>query len=58
VVVVEDDGVGFNPAAARAGVGLLGMQERVQELEGKIFITSRKNGGTKIRVEMPAGVLA
>src|SRR6185295_6853038 len=35
VVIVEDDGVGFNPAAARAGVGLLGMQERVQELDGK-----------------------
>lgn len=58
VVIVEDDGVGFNPAAARGGLGLLGMQERVQELEGKVAITSQRNQGTTIQVELPAGVLA
>ena len=58
VVIVEDDGVGFNPSAARGGLGLLGMQERVQELEGKVAITSRRNQGTTIQVELPAGVLA
>jgi signal transduction histidine kinase len=57
VVVVEDDGVGFNPAAARGGVGLLGMQERVQELDGKLSITSHPNSGARIKVELPAGVL-
>ena len=57
VVLVEDDGVGFNPAAARGGLGLLGMHERVQELEGKVAITSRRNEGTTIQVELPAGVL-
>src|SRR5262245_51665662 len=58
VVVVEDDGIGFNPTAARGGVGLLGMQERVQELDGKLTITSQPNHGARIRVELPAGVLA
>ena len=58
LVIVEDDGVGFNPTAARGGLGLLGMQERVQELEGKVAITSRRNQGTTIQVELPAGVLA
>jgi signal transduction histidine kinase len=58
VVVVEDDGVGFNPTAARGGLGLLGMQERVQELEGRVAITSKRNQGTTIQVELPAGVLA
>jgi signal transduction histidine kinase len=58
VVIVQDDGVGFNPAAARAGLGLLGMQERVEELDGTVAITSHQNKGTTIRVEMPAGVLA
>jgi signal transduction histidine kinase len=58
VVVVEDDGIGFNPSAARGGVGLLGMQERVQELDGKLTITSQPNHGARIKVELPAGVLA
>jgi signal transduction histidine kinase len=57
-VIVKDDGVGFNPAAARTGLGLLGMQERVQELEGKLTITSKPNKGTTIQVELPAGVVA
>jgi signal transduction histidine kinase len=58
VVIVKDDGVGFNSAAARGGLGLLGMQERVHELDGTLKISSEPKGGTTIRVEMPAGVLA
>jgi signal transduction histidine kinase len=57
IVMVQDDGIGFDPAAARGGLGLLGMQERVQELEGKVAITSQRDSGTTIRVELPAGVL-
>jgi signal transduction histidine kinase len=56
--IVEDDGVGFNPAAMRGGLGLLGLQERVQELDGTVTITSNAKKGTTIRVELPAGVLA
>jgi signal transduction histidine kinase len=57
-VIVRDDGIGFNASAARGGLGLLGMQERVQELDGKVAITSTRNGGTTIRVELPVGVAA
>jgi signal transduction histidine kinase len=57
-VTVSDDGVGFNSNAARGGLGLLGMQERVHELDGKVTLTSAPNKGTTIRVELPAGVLA
>jgi len=57
-VVVQDDGVGFNPAAARGGLGLLGMQERVKVLDGVVTITSHPNNGTTILVELPVGVLA
>jgi signal transduction histidine kinase len=57
-VMVRDDGIGFNASAARGGLGLLGMQERVQELDGKVEITSNRNGGTTIRVELPIGVAA
>jgi signal transduction histidine kinase len=58
VVIVQDDGIGFNPAAAPGGLGLLGMQERVQELDGKVSLISQQNKGTTIRAELPAGVLA
>jgi signal transduction histidine kinase len=58
VVIVQDDGIGFNPAAAPGGLGLLGMQERVQELDGKVALLSQPKKGTTIRVELPAGVLA
>jgi len=58
VVVVQDDGIGFNSTAARGGLGLLGMQERVQELDGTVSITSKRDKGTTIQVELPAGVLA
>ena len=58
VVIVKDDGVGFNPASVRSGLGLLGMQERVQELDGRVSIKSERQGGTVIQVELPAGVAA
>jgi signal transduction histidine kinase len=57
-LVVQDDGIGFNAAAARGGLGLLGMQERVQELEGRLSIQSEPKGGTTIKAELPAGVMA
>jgi signal transduction histidine kinase len=56
VVVVEDDGVGFNPGLrSRTGLGLLGIEERVQELDGKMSISSGQNKGTTLRVEVPVG---
>ena len=59
VVVVRDDGVGFNTGAVvRGGLGLLGIQERVQALDGKVVVSSEPKKGTTIRVEIPAGVPA
>lgn len=59
VVVVQDDGAGFNPrVSARGGLGLIGIQERVQELDGKMRISSEPGNGTIIRVEIPVGVAA
>jgi signal transduction histidine kinase len=58
-LVVEDDGVGFRPdSPAHSGLGLLGIKERVQELNGTVAISSALNQGTTIRVEfpVPAGV--
>jgi signal transduction histidine kinase len=51
-VKITDDGNGFDPKRAR-GMGLLGMEERVKRLGGKIEIDSRPGTGTAIRAELP-----
>lgn len=59
VVVVQDDGIGFEPSArSRSGLGLLGIQERVQALDGSLKIASEHNKGTVLRAEIPLGVIA
>lgn len=59
VVVVQDDGVGFNVRSrSRAGLGLLGIEERVQALDGTVKISSEPNKGTTVRVQIPTGVAA
>jgi len=52
-VVVSDDGVGFDPAARRDGLGLRGLEERVKELDGDTTITSVIGQGTTIRMHLP-----
>ena len=58
-LVVRDDGKGFNPAVILTpgrpanSVGLLGMQERVRLLNGRLVVRSEEGKGTEIRVEIP-----
>jgi len=53
-VVVEDDGVGFDPARTREeGLGLIGMRERVSLLGGRLAIESRPGAGTTFVAEVP-----
>ena len=53
-VVVEDDGVGFEPGrVADGGLGLLGMEERVALLGGRVAIESRPGAGTTFVAEVP-----
>jgi signal transduction histidine kinase len=48
-VTVRDDGIGFSSnATIREGLGLLGMRERVQALEGDVTIFSEPRRGTTI----------
>ena len=51
-VEITDDGQGFDPQRVR-GMGLLGMEERVKRLGGKLKIESRAGGGTRIVAELP-----
>lgn len=56
ILVIEDDGVGFDPEVIlkKSGrLGLFGMQERVEMLGGKLVIESAKGKGTTLVVEVP-----
>ena len=53
-VEVSDDGRGFDPAGMSAGTGTRGMRERARALGGELVISSRPDGGTRVRFEMPA----
>jgi two-component system NarL family sensor kinase len=57
-IEIEDDGMGFNVAAARAsgGLGLRGMEERAQRIGGILDIVSAPGQGTKVSVEVPQGI--
>jgi signal transduction histidine kinase len=55
LIEVADDGRGFEPESAKAGVGLSAMRERVEGLGGKIEVTSLPGEGTKVKVRVPLG---
>lgn len=49
---IRDDGCGFQPGKAH-GLGLIGMQERVENLCGKLSIRSQPGKGTQIEAVLP-----
>lgn len=50
---VRDDGVGFDPATSRAGVGLASMTDRIAAEGGTLLIDSHPGGGTTICGRLP-----
>jgi signal transduction histidine kinase len=52
---VRDNGVGFAPATAPPGLGLLGMRERIEALQGSFAIQASPGHGVAIHVELPVG---
>jgi len=55
VLVVQDNGCGFLATAARKpqSLGLMGLRERVQLLDGRVLIKSAPGKGTRIEVSIP-----
>ena len=54
MVLIEDDGSGFDPDVGPGqGLGLLGMRERVQLLDGSLAIDAQHGSGTTLAVELP-----
>ncbi|MFD0864059.1 tetratricopeptide repeat protein [Sungkyunkwania multivorans] len=51
ILSVIDDGVGFNIAKKKDGIGLKNIQARVEELKGFLDVFSKKGEGTEIRIE-------
>jgi len=59
---IEDDGVGFDVRAVqsngkRRGLGLIGIQERLDGVGGTLSIDSARGQGTRLFVQLPAEVL-
>jgi signal transduction histidine kinase len=53
VVVIEDDGQGFEPASVRAGaLGFTGMRERVELVGGRLTVESSPGAGTTLVAEV------
>jgi signal transduction histidine kinase len=54
ILTVQDDGAGFVPrGGAPKGIGLIGIEERVRELGGKVSIFSQPGKGALLRVRLP-----
>jgi two-component system, NarL family, sensor histidine kinase DevS len=53
VGVIEDDGRGFETGRSTGGLGLTGMQERVELLDGRLVVESTPDEGTTLLLELP-----
>jgi signal transduction histidine kinase len=58
LITIEDDGVGFDPGAVAQnpdrGLGLIGIRERVTQLQGTLRLEASPGKGTRLTVELPA----
>jgi len=55
---VHDNGIGFDPAAARDGWGIDSMKERAQELGGRMDLHSCPGEGSTIELTIPLSALS
>jgi signal transduction histidine kinase len=51
--VIEDDGTGFDPAEAEGGIGLIGMRERIELIDGTLTVETSATSGTTVAAEVP-----
>jgi signal transduction histidine kinase len=52
-VSVTDDGIGFDSARRRDGLGLRGIEERVKELQGTMTVGRAAGQGTTLMIHLP-----
>ena len=54
LLIVEDNGCGFQPEVERDGLGLIGIHERVALIGGKLKLESAPGLGTTLAIRIPA----
>jgi signal transduction histidine kinase len=52
IMIIQDNGNGFDINHVNLGNGLQNMQKRAQELKGECFIHSKPEQGTKIELKL------
>jgi signal transduction histidine kinase/ABC-type uncharacterized transport system substrate-binding protein len=52
-LVMEDDGIGFDPLRKSDGLGLLGIRERVHQMDGEVTVETQVGRGARIAVVLP-----
>lgn len=53
LIVITDNGQGFDPQQMVAGIGISGMRERVLVLDGEFSLRSQIGDGTQITISIP-----
>ena len=56
MLIIQDNGTGFDPLAQHDGIGLSSMRERAEVSGGSFTLESTPGEGTKIVVTLPAGI--
>lgn len=56
VVRVADNGIGADSPRSGAGLGLIGMRERLEAVGGSLLVTSSPSGGFTLHAEIPVMV--
>ncbi len=51
-VAVEDDGVGISNGISHMGFGLRGLQERAEQLNGRLAVETSSAGGTRVTLNL------
>jgi two-component system NarL family sensor kinase len=53
LLIINDDGTGFDVNKAKSGIGLKNINARVKEIDGELQIQSSKNDGTTVKINVP-----
>jgi signal transduction histidine kinase len=53
VLIISDDGIGFNAKGKKKGIGIQNMVSRTKECHGEFRINSKKGEGTIITIVVP-----
>ncbi len=51
-LAIHDDGIGFDPAAVKGGLGLTSMRRRAESMGAELSVTTEPGCGTEVEVKM------